>query len=156
MFVGSGRRGLRNKSSDVFFEQPTARSSRRNLPCQKLVVSKHSLSGGHDASGGEDRECGGEAVPAGPDGEDDVEDGPDGELRELEIFRRSVPWGTVTAQGLYFVAFSADPTRFHRMLARMFGTTPDGLHDRLTDFSRPVSGGYYFVPSLEALSGLGR
>ena len=40
------------------------------------------------------------------------------------------------------------------MLARMFGTTGDGVHDRLIDFSRPVSGAYYFAPSLNALSEL--
>jgi putative iron-dependent peroxidase len=83
------------------------------------------------------------------------ETGADGAPRELEIFRRSVPWGTVGRQGLYFVAFSADPTRFDRMLARMFGTAGDGIHDDLTDFSRPVSGAYYFAPSLEALGRLG-
>ena len=70
---------------------------------------------------------------------------------EIEIFRRSVPYGTVTEYGLYFVAFSADPTRYDRMLARMFGTAGDGVRDRLTDFSRPVSGAYYFAPSLNAL-----
>lgn len=74
----------------------------------------------------------------------------DGE--ELEIYRRSTPYGTVGEHGLYFVAFSADPARFDKMLARMFGTTGDGLHDRLTEFSRPVSGSYYFAPSLDALS----
>ncbi len=73
----------------------------------------------------------------------------DGE--ELEIYRRSTPFGTVLERGLYFVAFSADPSRFDKMLARMFGTTGDGLHDRLTEFSRPVSGAYYFAPSLECL-----
>jgi len=70
---------------------------------------------------------------------------------ELEIYRRSVPYGTVDEHGLMFFAFSADPTRFDKMLGRMFGATDDGLHDRLTDFTRPVTGGYYFVPSLEAL-----
>jgi putative iron-dependent peroxidase len=73
---------------------------------------------------------------------------------ELEIFRRSVPYGTVEEHGLYFVAFSADPKRYDRMLARMFGNAGDGLHDRLTDFSRPVSGAYYFAPSLNALNEL--
>ncbi|MGA9162742.1 MAG: hypothetical protein WB297_18005 [Actinomycetota bacterium] len=67
----------------------------------------------------------------------------------LEIFRRSVPYGTVEENGLYFVAFSADPSRFDRMLARMFGL--DGPRDRLTDFSKPVSAGYYFAPSNAAL-----
>ena len=71
---------------------------------------------------------------------------------ELQLFRRSVPYGTVEEHGLNFIAFSADPTRFDHMLARMFGTSSDGVHDRLTDFSRPVSGAYYFAPSLNALN----
>ena len=74
--------------------------------------------------------------------------------RELPIFRRSVPYGNVGEHGLYFVAFSADPSRYERMLARMFGTSRDGVRDRLTDFSRPVSGAYYFAPSLNALNEL--
>jgi porphyrinogen peroxidase len=76
-----------------------------------------------------------------------VEDGD----HELEIYRRSVPYGTLTEQGLYFVAFSADRGRYDRMLARIFGTAEDGVRDRLTDFTRPVSGAYYFAPSLTTL-----
>ena len=40
------------------------------------------------------------------------------------------------------------------MLSRMFGTSGDGVHDRLMDFTRPVSGGLHFAPSLNALSKL--
>jgi len=76
----------------------------------------------------------------------------DGE--ELEIYRRSTPYGRVGELGLYFVAFSADPSRFDRMLARMFGTSGDGVFDTITDFTHPVSGSYYFAPSLDALDGL--
>jgi putative iron-dependent peroxidase len=72
---------------------------------------------------------------------------------ELEIYRRSTPYGRVGELGLYFVAFSADPSRFRRMLARMFGTD-DEVMDALTTFSRPVSGSNYFAPSLDALDGL--
>jgi len=72
----------------------------------------------------------------------------DGE--ELEIYRRSVPYGSVTEHGLQFVSFSAEPQRFTKMLHRMFGTD-DGVRDRLTAFSTPISGAYWFVPSLEAL-----
>lgn len=75
----------------------------------------------------------------------------DGE--ELEIYRRSVPYGTVHELGLFFVAFSADRTRFDKMLARMFGTA-DGVHDHLTDFTTPVSCAYYFAPSLDAIADL--
>ena len=75
----------------------------------------------------------------------------DAEGAELEIYRRSVPYGTVGEHGLHFVAFSADPHRFTLMLSRMFGAADDGLRDRLTDFSTPVTGAYWFVPSLEDL-----
>ena len=34
-----------------------------------------------------------------------------------------------------------------RMLANMFGTSGDGLSDRLLHFVTPVGGGYFFVPS---------
>jgi putative iron-dependent peroxidase len=71
---------------------------------------------------------------------------------ELPIYRRSVPYGTVHEAGLYFVAFSADRARIDRMLARMFGLDSDRLHDRLLDFSRPVSGAIYFAPALHLLA----
>jgi putative iron-dependent peroxidase len=76
----------------------------------------------------------------------------DGE--ELEIYRRSVPYGRVGELGLYFIAFSAEPSRFHKMLANMYGTSDDGLHDHLMDFTRAVSGSFYFAPSLDALDGI--
>jgi putative iron-dependent peroxidase len=76
----------------------------------------------------------------------------DGE--ELELYRRSTPYGRVGELGLYFLAFSADPSRFTKMLHRMFGVSGDGLHDHLTDFTRPVSGAFYFAPSLDALDGI--
>ncbi len=75
----------------------------------------------------------------------------DGE--ELEIYRRSTPYGTVGEHGLYFLGFSAELSRFDKMLARMFGRA-DGVRDHLTDFTRPVSGSYYFAPSLDALAAL--
>ena len=73
---------------------------------------------------------------------------------ELPIYRRSVPYGTMGEHGLYFVAFSAERSRFERMLARMFGLETDRVHDRLTDFSRPVSGAFYFVPPMTLLADL--
>lgn len=78
----------------------------------------------------------------------------DDQGEELEIYRRSTPYGRIREMGLYFVAFSADPTRFEIMLNRMFGTE-DNVHDRLTDFSTPISGAFYFAPSLNALRALG-
>ena len=65
-----------------------------------------------------------------------------------------MPYGSAREQGPYFVAFSAERSRFETMLSRMFGTAPDGLRDRLTDFSRPVTGACYFAPSQRLLNEL--
>jgi putative iron-dependent peroxidase len=70
---------------------------------------------------------------------------------ELPVYRRSVPYGTLAEHGLQFVAFSPDRARVDRMLARMFGLDGDRLHDRLTDFSRPVTGAFYLAPPLSLL-----
>lgn len=68
-----------------------------------------------------------------------------------KLFRRSIPFGDTREAGLYFVAFANDPQRFRILLDRMFGTSGDGGHDRLTAFSRPVTGAYWFAPSEAAL-----
>jgi putative iron-dependent peroxidase len=73
---------------------------------------------------------------------------------ELQILRQSYPWGTVREAGLYFAAYTKSLDIFDLMLARMMGTTGDGLHDRLMEFTRAVTGATYFVPSLETLSSL--
>lgn len=70
------------------------------------------------------------------------------------IFRRSFPWGGVAEHGLYFLAFSRDATRFEYLLRRMFGAAGDGVRDRLTGFSTPVTGALWFAPSLEELDRL--
>jgi putative iron-dependent peroxidase len=73
---------------------------------------------------------------------------------ELQILRQSYPWGTVREAGLYFAAYTKSLDVFDLMLARMMGTTGDGLHDRLMEFSRAVTGATFFVPSIETLSSL--
>ncbi|HKW71981.1 MAG TPA: Dyp-type peroxidase [Candidatus Dormibacteraeota bacterium] len=67
-----------------------------------------------------------------------------------EIFRRNMPFGTVTDHGTMFVGFSSDQRPLAAMLESMAGKR-DGVRDALTLFTRPLTGAYYFVPSLEAL-----
>lgn len=69
---------------------------------------------------------------------------------ELPIFRRNVPYGNLADHGVMFVGFSADQSRMHRMLRRMAGAE-DGPRDALTRYSTPLTGAYYFVPSIDAL-----
>ncbi len=67
-----------------------------------------------------------------------------------KIFRRNVPFGGVTDHGTLFVGFCSERGPLQRMLESMAGI-PDGVRDDLTRYSRPLSGGYYFVPSVEAI-----
>jgi putative iron-dependent peroxidase len=69
---------------------------------------------------------------------------------ELDIFRRNVPYGTVSEHGTLFIGFSADQHRLHKMLEQMAGAD-GGPRDALTRFSTPLTGAYYFVPSVQAL-----
>jgi porphyrinogen peroxidase len=68
-----------------------------------------------------------------------------------KIFRRNMPFGTVTLHGTMFVGFSSDQGRLVAMLENMAGSR-DGVRDALTYYSQPLSGSYYFVPSIKALS----
>jgi putative iron-dependent peroxidase len=67
-----------------------------------------------------------------------------------KIFRRNMPYGTVTDHGTMFVGFSADQRRLSTMLESMVGLRT-GVRDALTRYTRPISGAYYFVPSTECL-----
>ena len=67
-----------------------------------------------------------------------------------KIFRRNMAFGTVTEHGTMFVGFSSDQSRLEKMLLSMAGVT-DGVRDALTRYSRPLTGAYYFIPSIGAL-----
>ena len=67
-----------------------------------------------------------------------------------KIFRRNMPYGSVTDHGTMFVGFSAEQRRLSEMLESMAGLRT-GVRDALTRFTQPISGAYYFVPSTEGL-----
>jgi porphyrinogen peroxidase len=67
-----------------------------------------------------------------------------------DIFRRNMPYGSVDNHGTVFVGFSAEQKRLSRMLESMAGLVT-GKRDALTRFTVPLTGSYYFVPSVESL-----
>lgn len=71
-----------------------------------------------------------------------------------KIFRRNMPYGTVTNHGTMFVGFGAEQARLSKMLQSMAGLTT-GVRDALTFYTRPLTGAYYFVPSTERLRDMG-
>jgi porphyrinogen peroxidase len=66
------------------------------------------------------------------------------------IFRRNMPYGVVENHGTMFVGFSSDQKRLSKMLDSMAGLV-NGTRDALTKYTVPLSGSYYFVPSVESL-----
>jgi len=66
------------------------------------------------------------------------------------IFRRNMPYGNVEDHGTVFVGFSAEQKPLSRMLESMAGLLT-GTRDALTRYTHPLTGSYYFVPSVESL-----
>lgn len=74
----------------------------------------------------------------------------DGE--EQAILRHSLPYGDGRGdQGLFFIAYTNNLSIIDKMLFQMFGTSGDGIHDRLLHFVTAIDGAYYFAPSEELL-----
>ena len=73
----------------------------------------------------------------------------------MEILRQSMPWGTMTEQGLYFISCCRTPQHFNAMLASMY--KGEGSHfDHLLRFTRAVTGAAFFAPSIDFLVAQGK
>jgi putative iron-dependent peroxidase len=79
-----------------------------------------------------------------------VEDG-----KEVKILRDNMPFGRAGGEfGTYFIGYSRSPGTIEQMLENMFVGKPPGNYDRLLDFSRPVTGSLFFVPSATFLNAM--
>ena len=67
---------------------------------------------------------------------------------EAFVLRRSMPWADEGGEGLVFVAFGRSFEAFEALLKRMVGAE-DGITDALFQFTRPISGGYFWCPPVE-------
>src|SRR5271163_1282041 len=69
--------------------------------------------------------------------------------KEIKILRDNMPFGRAAHGefGTYFIGYSRSPGIIEQMLENMFVGRPPGNYDRLLDFSRPVTGSLFFVPS---------
>jgi putative iron-dependent peroxidase len=77
----------------------------------------------------------------------------DDDGRELQILRDNMPFGSVGRAefGTYYIAYSRTPSVTERMLQNMFIGDPPGNYDRILDFSTAVTGGLFFVPTVDFL-----
>ncbi|PWY71787.1 Dyp-type peroxidase [Aspergillus sclerotioniger CBS 115572] len=75
---------------------------------------------------------------------------------EHEIVRDNMPFGAPGKGefGTYFIGYTARLWVIEKMLERMFVGEPRGKHDRILDFSTPITGGTFFAPSAGLLESL--
>ena len=69
--------------------------------------------------------------------------------RQLQILRDNMPFGRPGHGefGTYFIGYCRTPSITEKMLENMFIGNPPGTYDKLLDFSHPVTGALFFVPT---------
>lgn len=76
------------------------------------------------------------------------------EGKGLKILRQSLPYGSASGtHGLYFISYCHRLYNIEQQLLSMFGER-DGKMDAMLRFTKPVSGSYFFAPSLDVLTAL--
>lgn len=80
----------------------------------------------------------------------------DEEGNEHDILRDNMPFGSPGNKefGTYFIGYTRRLWVIEKMLERMFVGDPPGLHDRILDFSTPLTGTTFFAPSASLLASL--
>ncbi|KAA8733875.1 Dyp-type peroxidase [Acinetobacter qingfengensis] len=81
----------------------------------------------------------------------------DADGNELKILRANVAFAQPSKNeyGTYFIGYSRSFSVTQQMLKNMFTGNEDGFVDRLLDFSTPISGTLFFVPTYDFLDDLG-
>ncbi|XEU97592.1 hypothetical protein FSHL1_002878 [Fusarium sambucinum] len=80
----------------------------------------------------------------------------DDDGNEMDIVRDNMPFGSPASEefGTYLIGYSSKLWVIEKMLERMFVGSPPGMHDRILDYSTPVTGSTFFAPSADMLDSL--
>jgi porphyrinogen peroxidase len=75
---------------------------------------------------------------------------------EIKVVRHNMPFGKVSGgeSGTYFIGYARSLQTLETMLENMVIGRPPGNYDRLLDFTHPITGTNFFVPSLDFLNSL--
>ncbi|KAK3186381.1 hypothetical protein K4F52_004919 [Lecanicillium sp. MT-2017a] len=81
----------------------------------------------------------------------------DDDGNEYAILRDNMPFGSPASKeyGTYFIGYSNRLWVIEKMLERMFVGHPPGRHDKILDYSVPLTGATFFVPSAAMLDSIG-
>ena len=71
-----------------------------------------------------------------------------------QIFRRNIAYGSLERHGTIFVGFAGNQRVLAEMLDSMVGRD-EGPPDKLTSFTRPLTGAYYVIPPADLLAAFG-
>ena len=76
--------------------------------------------------------------------------------REIKILRDNMPFGRPGQGefGTYFIGYCRSPRTIEQMLENMFVGRPPGNYDRILDFSTPVTGSLFFIPTATFLDSI--
>ncbi|EFY94202.1 Dyp-type peroxidase [Metarhizium robertsii ARSEF 23] len=76
---------------------------------------------------------------------------------EHDILRDNMPFGSPGHKefGTYFIGYSKKLWVIEKMMERMFIGNPPGKHDRILDFSTPLTGTTFYAPPTSILEKLG-
>jgi len=69
---------------------------------------------------------------------------------DIKVVRQSLPYGGMKEHGLFFISYASNPHKHEKQLNSMIGI-PDGIYDRIMDFSTAITGNYWFIPSINLL-----
>jgi porphyrinogen peroxidase len=77
----------------------------------------------------------------------------DDDGQQRQILRYNMPFGRVGDGefGTYFIGYARSPDVIEQMLTNMFIGNPPGNYDRILDFSTAMTGGLFFVPTVDFL-----
>lgn len=75
---------------------------------------------------------------------------------EHSILRDNMPFGSPGSGefGTYFIGYTRELWVIEKMLERMFVGDPPGLHDRILDYSKPLTGTTFYAPPASLLASL--
>jgi porphyrinogen peroxidase len=75
---------------------------------------------------------------------------------EHDILRDNMPFGSPGSGefGTYFIGYARRLWVIEKMLQRMYIGEPAGLHDRILDYSTPLTGTTFFAPAASILAAL--
>lgn len=71
--------------------------------------------------------------------------------KSKEIVRQSMPFGSLSQQGLMFISVCRTPTHFEDMLRSMIMGDDEGNSDHLLKYTQALTGSSFFAPSLDFL-----